>query len=78
MDSISSYNSFRKVDVHGPQPDIQLPELEVQGPPPDVQLLTSSKIKLVAAGKVQKSSVLKVKSNPALDPPVIVTWIIDM
>ncbi len=70
MDSTSSYNSFRKVDVHGPQPDIQLPELEVQGPPPDVQLLASSKmkIKLVAAGKVQKASVLNVKSNRHLIP----------
>ncbi|PBK87871.1 hypothetical protein ARMGADRAFT_1085205 [Armillaria gallica] len=67
------------VDVHGPPPDIQLPELEVQGPPPDVQLLASKiKIKLFAGGEVQKSSVLKVKSNLELDPPAIVTWIIDV
>ncbi|PBK87864.1 hypothetical protein ARMGADRAFT_1034472 [Armillaria gallica] len=34
------------------------------------------KIKLVAGGNVQKSSILKVKSNPALNAPAIVTWII--
>ncbi len=79
MDSTSSYKSFRKVDVHGPQPDIQLPELGIQGPLPDVQLLASKiKIKLVAGGKVQKSSILKVKSNPELHLPAIVTWIIDV
>ncbi|PBK68563.1 hypothetical protein ARMSODRAFT_975958 [Armillaria solidipes] len=64
------------IDVHGPQPDAQLSE--VQGPPLDVQLLASSKIKLVAGGNVQKLSMLKVKSNPALDPPAMVTWIVDV
>ncbi|KAK0430626.1 hypothetical protein EV421DRAFT_247724 [Armillaria borealis] len=66
------------INVYGPQPDAQLPE--VHGPPPDVQLLTSSriKIKLVAGGNVQKLSMLKVKPNPALNPPAIVTWIIDV
>ncbi|PBK87875.1 hypothetical protein ARMGADRAFT_1085207 [Armillaria gallica] len=57
---------------HGPQPDVQLPD--VQGPSPEDQLLASSKIKikLAAGGNVEKPSILKVKSNP----PAIVTWII--
>ncbi len=84
MDFTSWYNSFRKVDVHGPQPDVQEPQPpdvqlpEVPGPSPDVQLLASSKIKirLVAGGNVQKLTILKVNSNPVLNPPAIVTWII--